>query len=135
MALGDHSQFVDLSNSLLDCFTFDPTDGLQPSISHIAANLEITGCVNTETVKIPEVLGPKNQAARYADVAGRQDDIDAYVSVSKNVCLIEDTLRGVRSGLKGQLTILHAQPFTRHAPARIQVSKFIFIENLTCLCA
>jgi hypothetical protein len=39
MALGDYSQFVDLSNPLLDCFIFDPADGLQPSITRLLAGL------------------------------------------------------------------------------------------------
>ena len=47
MALGYHSQFVYLSNPLDYCFIFDPADRLQPSISDIAANLEITSRVNT----------------------------------------------------------------------------------------
>ena len=60
MVLGDDSQFVDLSYSLLDCFAFDPTNGLQPPISHIAANLEITGRVDAQAVEIAVILCPKD---------------------------------------------------------------------------
>ena len=126
------SQLVYLANSLIYCLIFCPTDGLQPSVSHIAANLEIAGRVDAQTVKITLVLCPKNQAAGYVLIARRHCDFYANVGVVKDVRLIQYNLRCVRRRLKCQLTIVYANLFTRCTPARIQVGKVILIKNIPC---
>src|ERR1700677_5173960 len=134
MSLRHHSQFVYLAGPSIYRFILSPTDGLQPSIGDIPANLEIAGRVNPEAVKIATALCPENQAAGYGRVAGWKNDFDPNVSILKNVRLIQYTLGRVLGWFKRELTVLDTQTFTGNAPARVQFSEFVLVENLPCNC-